>query len=188
MLLIRCTQRLLKASKSTPEEDPAPAEGPLGEWYANVAPLPFAGRWVVMFTHAQTLLTVVAPGRVLRTTVPVFQQRLPELLRRLEIAEEWIAEHAPGEGEVRVARTDDRRVLGSMNDLANGIWYAADEAPSFDRLDLGALERELATTRLGFLGMGSPDRAMQKLASTAPAAAEPPVRTVIIPPLSLVTH
>jgi len=188
MLLLRCTQRLLKASQATPEEDPAPAEGPLGEWYANVAPLPFAGRWVVMFTHAQTLLTVIAPGRVLRTTVPVFQQRLPELLRRLDVPEEWIAEHAPGEGGPRVARTDDRRVLGSMNDLANGIWCVADEAPSFDRLDLGALEGELATTRLSFLGYASPGVAMQKLASTTPATVEPPVRAVIIPPLALVTH
>jgi hypothetical protein len=188
MLLLRCTQRLLKASQTTPEEDPAPAEGPLGEWYANVAPLPFAGRWVVMFTHAQTLLTVIAPGRVLRTTVPVFQQRLPELLRRLGIPEEWIAEHAPGECEARVARTDDRRVLGSMNDLANGIWCVADEAPSFDRLDLGALERELATTPLSFLGMGSPDRAMQKLASARPAAAEPQARAVVVAPLSLAAH
>ncbi len=188
MLLLRCTQRLLKASGTIPEEDPSPAGGPLDEWYANVAPLPFAGRWVVMFTHAQTLLTVIAPGRVLRTTVPVFRQRLPGLLRRLEIPGEWIAEHAPDEGEARVARTDDRHVLGSMNDLANGIWYGADEAPSFDRLDLGALERELATTPLSFLGRDSPDRAMLKLASTRPAAAEPQVRAMSVTPLPLAAH
>lgn len=182
MLLLRCTQRLLKASGTTPEEDPAPPAGPLCEWYANVAPLPFAGRWVVMFTHAQTLLTVIAPGRVLRTTVPVFQQRLPALLRRLEIPEDWIAEHAPREGEVRVACTDNRHVLGSMNDLANGIWCGADEAPSFDRLDLDALERELATTRLSFLVHGSPDDAMLRLARTGVATAEPRIRAVAIPP------
>ncbi|HYH79520.1 MAG TPA: hypothetical protein VEX86_06975 [Longimicrobium sp.] len=164
MLLLRCTQRLLDASRTIPEQAPAPAEGLLGEWYANVAPLPFPGRWAVMFTHAQTLLTVVAPGRVLRTTVPVFRERLPALLRRLEIPEAWIAEHAPLDGEVRVARTDSRRVLGSMNDLASGIWYGADEAPSFDRLDLATLERDLATTPLTFLGHASPDRAMLGLA------------------------
>jgi hypothetical protein len=118
---------------------------------------------------------------MLRTTVPVFQQRLPALLRRLEIPEEWIAEHASDPGEVRVARTDSHRILGSMNDLANGIWYGADEAPSFDRLDLGALERELATTPLSFLGRGSPDDAMLRLARTGVATAEPRIRAVVVP-------
>jgi hypothetical protein len=181
-MLLRCTQRLLKASGTTPEEDPSPTDGLLGEWYANVAPLPFPGRSVVMFTHADTLLTVIAPGRVLRTTVPVFQQRLPALLRRLEIPEDWIAEHTPDEGEVRVGRTDSRSVLGSMTDLATGIWYGAEEAPSFDRLDLDELEQEIANRRVGFLRYATPLSAVRTLASTSPAVGEPRLHAVAATP------
>src|SRR5256885_2856364 len=91
MIVVRATQRLLKSSRVTPEIDPPPADAPLAEWFANVVSLPFPGRMVVMYTSANTLLTLVAPGRVLRTTVPVFVRRLPALLQRLNLPEPWIA-------------------------------------------------------------------------------------------------
>jgi hypothetical protein len=159
--LLRCTQRLLKSSRVTPESEPLLPKGILGEWYANTVSLPFPGRSLVIFTSAKTLLTVVAPGRILRTTIPVFQKRLPILLKQLELAENWITLETGARSEVHVARTENRRVLGSMNDLAHAIWFHALETPSFDRFDLDRLELQLAETPFSFLGMSSPERALR---------------------------
>ncbi|HEU4558456.1 MAG TPA: hypothetical protein VFS20_11425 [Longimicrobium sp.] len=162
-MILRCTQKLLKASGATAEPDPGVPVGVLGEWYANGVSLPFPGRSTVMFTHPGTLLTVVAPGRALRTTLPVFHQRLPGLLRRVGVPEEWISAHAPA-GEVRLAKTADRRVLGSMTDFAYAIWYHAQVVSG--EMNIDELERELAITPMSYLGHGSPDRAMLKLATS----------------------
>ncbi|HET7461295.1 MAG TPA: hypothetical protein VFJ82_08595, partial [Longimicrobium sp.] len=111
-MLIRCTRKLLKASGIEPEDtDDEPAEL-FGEWYATTVSLPFPGRMAVMYTSARTLLTVVAPGRVLRTTLPVFRVRLSALLHRLALPAEWIARQTGALGEVRVAKTRNRHVVG----------------------------------------------------------------------------
>ncbi len=166
-MILRCTQKLLKASRATASPELPPSGGALEEWYSNVVSLPFPGRSAVMFTHPGTLLTVVASGRVLRTTVPVFHQRLPELLRRVGIPDSWTAGHAPTP-EVHLAKTADRRVLGSMTDHAYTIWYHAELVSG--QLNLDDLEMRVAETPMTYLSHSSPERAMRKLMSTGSPA------------------
>jgi hypothetical protein len=131
-------------------EPPAPTAA-LGEWYANAIALPFRGRSLVVFVQGTALLSVVAPGRVLGTTVPVFMQRLPLLLRRLELPQPWIESQAAALTSLCFARTASRSVLGSMNDIAEQIRAEAEWARSFDRLDLDRLEERLAGVIFGAL-------------------------------------
>jgi hypothetical protein len=166
-MILRCTQKLLKASGATLSPEPAPSGDALEEWYANVVSLPFPGRSVVMFTHPGTLLTVVAPGRVLRTTVPVFHQRLPELLRRVWVPDSWIAGHAPTP-EVHLAKTANRHVLGSMTDHAYTIWYHAELVSG--QLNLDDLEMRVAETPMTCLSHSTPERALRKLMITGSPA------------------
>ncbi len=84
----------------------------------------------MVFVHDRTLLSVVAPGRVLGTTVPTFQQRLPCLLQRLNLPQAWIDEHKAALSEVCFARTASRSVLGTMNDIAWQIWSDAESVRS----------------------------------------------------------
>jgi len=144
MVVLRCTQRLLRSSGITPAPDPSPPTAPLGEWYANSLSLPFRGRSLVLFTESHTLLTVLAPGRVLRTTAPIFQERAPALLRRLGVPEPWISAQQEQMQEISFARTASRSVLGFMNDIAQNIWFTAGAEHSFEALDLDALEVSLA--------------------------------------------
>ena len=109
MVLIRATRRLLKGAAISTDDDLPPDVGPLGEWYANPVSLPAPGRWLVLFTSADTLVSVVAPGRSLRTTLPVFERRLPLLLRRLGLPEPWVQARADAFGEVHVAARTMRR-------------------------------------------------------------------------------
>jgi uncharacterized protein DUF6933 len=164
MLLIRCTQKLLKGSKTPLDPDPPRVDGLLSEWFANRVPLPFPGRNAVMYTSAGTLLTVVTFGNVLRTTLPVFIERTPALLRRVGVSDEWIREQTVGFENVRFARTDNRRVLGSMTDLADLLWHYAARWRSFEQIDADWLELRLAETPMSFLGMDSPHRLVTKLA------------------------
>lgn len=166
--MLRCTQRLLKVSRVEAVADPPVPTVVLGEWYANTISLPFRGRSLVAFVHSGTLLSVVAPGRVLGTTVPVFQQRLPDLLRRLGLPQPWIEDHAAALTDVCFARTASRSVLGSMNDIAQQIWAEAEWTRSFERLDLDGLEERLAGVIFGALGYGSPAAVLAELVRATP--------------------
>lgn len=156
MVLLRCTRRLLRASGIEPVPEPPAPTAALGEWYANPVALPFRARSLVVFVHAGTLLSVVAPGRVLATTVPVFRQRLPLLLRRLELPRPWVELQSAALTSLCFARTASRSVLGSMNDIAEQIRAEAEWARSFDRLDLDRLEERLAGGLFGALSYRSP--------------------------------
>ena len=168
-MILRCTQRLLKGVGLPIVADPPTPEAALGEWYANAVALPFTGRWVVMYTSASTLLTVVAPGRAVRTTLPAFRERLPLLLRRLGLPDEWVDAQARAVEEVIIARTNNRRVLGSMDDLANLVWFIAAEHRAFQTFDLDEVEMALSQNRLGMID-GLPAEAVAKLARGEPAA------------------
>ncbi|HVG43144.1 MAG TPA: hypothetical protein VM890_00385 [Longimicrobium sp.] len=169
-MILRCTQRLLKGVGLPIVADPSMPEAALGEWYANVVALPFTGRWLVMYTSASTLLTVVAPGRAVRTTLPVFRERLPRLLRRLGLPDEWVDAQARAAEEVIIARTNNRRVLGSMDDLAGLAWFVAEEHRTFQTLDLDELELALSRNLLGMIGNRQPADVAAELARAGPSA------------------
>lgn len=180
MVHIRATRRLISAGTRGPgasrlSEGPVPDVVPLGTWVANVVPVPYPGRSLILFTAADTLLSVVASGRSLGTTLPVFQRRLPVLLLRLGLPGAWIQARADDLAAIHVARvgaqTADRRVLGSMNDLAAHVYAVAEDAGTFDRLDLDGLEDRLSEVLLSALGDGPRDygRAADAVAGLAGA-------------------
>jgi hypothetical protein len=119
---------------------------------------------LVVFVHGGTLLSVVAPGRVVGTTVPVFQRRLPDLLQRLDLPQAWIDEHTAALSEVCFARTVSRSVLGTMNDIAWQIWSDAGSVRSFVQLDLDWLEARLGEVPYSALRYRSPIGALAELA------------------------
>jgi hypothetical protein len=155
-MIFRCTQRLLKGTKLPITAETPESAAALGEWYVNIVPVPFAGRSLVLYTNPTTLVCVVAPGRALHTTLPTFRNRLPALLRRLELPGEWIDAQLSDLSETIVARTNNRRVLGSMNDLATQIWFEAERYRSFEGIDLDRLEVKLADNPHGMLGTRMP--------------------------------
>jgi hypothetical protein len=168
MIVLRCTQRLLKTSSYPISADPPAPTAPLGEWFANAVPLPMPGRWVVMYTNSQTLLTVVVPGRALSTTLAAFRERAPALLRRLGLPQDWIELQSTSMQDVVIARTNDRRVLGSMNDLAFQIQVTAEHTRSFEHIDWERLELDLAKVPLSMLKYEYPHVLAQRIAQSQP--------------------
>lgn len=142
----------------------------LGDWHVNAVPLPFRGRWCVIYTNSSTLLSVVTTGRSLKATLPQFRTRLPDVLERLELPIAWINEHRQAITEVAIAPTNDRRVLGSMNDFGLSLQVMAEDARSFEEFNLGAAEALLVQTPMSMLGYRAPGDAVRELAGDADSA------------------
>ncbi len=136
MLTIRCTQKVLKKYKlqkrleSAPPDPPVPgaisSNAPssfLNEWYANL--IRVERRHLVVFVNAQTLMTVVVPAAGLGPDALVreLRTRFASLLTKLEIDRHRVDEAVATMDPVVWARTADRRVISSMNNICMELGY-----------------------------------------------------------------
>jgi uncharacterized protein (DUF1330 family) len=144
MVVIRCTQRLLKRSRVVPDPATPEPSAILGEWYANVMALPFRGESAVLFCSVETRIVVITHGSTLRTTMPQFAERLVRLLDRLGVPEEAIELQRAQMADGIIAATNDRSMLGSLNDVAHAIRASAERFQSLDSLDFDHEEEKLA--------------------------------------------
>lgn len=151
---LRCTQKLLTRLKATPDPEPPPSDTVLGDWYANLVR---AGRvQCVLAVSERTLLPVVVPAKEGRTLAQRIAEALEPLLLSIGIpAEDVLAERNAMRSPV-IARTANRRVLGSLNDLVFQLEVGLTEQP--DRTLL-AHALWLAQTPMTLIDRGFPDRA-----------------------------
>lgn len=162
MIVVRATQKLLKASRVTPDPEPPAPDALLGEWYAHVYGIPIRGRTIVLYQEAGTRLTIPTAGRTLGTTLPEFRIRLGRLLASMDVPEDVVTAELARTGNVSFARTADRSVLGTLTSVADSMWYEVERAGRWDRLDLDQLAGRLSSTP--FLSL-EPPFADQRLAA-----------------------
>ena len=86
MVTIRCTRKLYKFLEIMPIENPEPATGALGDWYANLIPT-YAGD-LVMFVNEPSLITVAVPVKEIENLIPLFRLRVENLLLMLGVDQE----------------------------------------------------------------------------------------------------
>ena len=124
MPILRCTQKLLKELRTAPSQL-VESVGALGSWHANL--LRFERRKCVLFTNDATLYSVFVPGlrkSQFQCIVDVMGQALFRSLRLADFSEPQIAaiiREVDGSNELQIAKTNNRSVLGSMNDMAYQI-------------------------------------------------------------------
>ena len=150
MLTLRCTQRVRKRLRLPEQLPEAPASsGALGDWYVYLVRFGYSEFAIV--TSERCLLTMLLPARELRTSlVPNLHASLRSLLERLDVPEEEVSRELDGMQPVSFARATNRRVLGSMNDLA---FQASHHLAHGD--DLATLAERLAHTPMSAIGEGS---------------------------------
>ncbi|HHP7238148.1 DUF6933 domain-containing protein [Longibacter sp.] len=147
MPVIRCTKRLLTYSKRSAVATAPSPEGLFGEWYANAISMPFPGKWLVLYTHPQTRISVVVAGRSLNTTVHHLKDRFAGLLTRLGVPDRQRQDACSSlNDEVIVARTNSRSVIGTQTDYGHTLRYLAGRASSMDEVDLAEMEDCMART------------------------------------------
>jgi len=149
MVVLRCTQTLLRRLHQTPAEDAPASSTVLGDWYANIL-------WVyrkplVLAVSARTLLPVLVPARDPASLGPRLAAALGHMLAALGIPAHRVEAEQRHMAQIAFARTISRQILGTMNDFDRML----DPAPG-QSLISAALE--LAEAPCGPIGMGSPDR------------------------------
>ena len=149
MVVLRCTQTLLRRLHQTPAEDAPGSSTVLGDWYANI---PWVYRKpLVLAVSARTLLPVLVPARDPASLGPRLAAALGHVLAALRIPAHRVEEEQRHMAQIAFARTISRQILGTMNDFDRML----DPAPG-QSLISAALQ--LAESPCGPIGMESPDR------------------------------
>lgn len=158
MFTLHCTQKLLDRIKPTIQA-PAVATTRLGAWYAT------ALLWktqLALLVNERTLLPVMlplAPAATLAQRVPL---ALRQVLRALDVPDQFIEAEIEDMDEVVYAKTANRSVLGVMNEF---VFLAQGYRDAGGANDLLALSLKLAGTPCGPLYKGAvfPDKALLEL-------------------------
>lgn len=151
MQFIRCTQKLLKELRVRPSVE-EPKSGYVGDWHANL--LRVERRKCVLFTHSDTLYSIVVFGLKRADFDRLDEIFRQSLFRRLRI-EGFLQiqiEKALDEYEtIYFAKTNNRSVLGSMNDLACHMAAHISAAGGIRHLGVDALNDLLNRIPMGAL-------------------------------------
>jgi len=147
-MTLRCTRvvrdRLHLPRQTVPE--PPPSTGRLGDWYVHL--VHFGHPEFAIATSERSLLTVLFPARALRTTLePNLRAALGSLLESLGVSREAIAREVAAMEPVTFGRATNRRVLGSMNELAFQASVLLERGD-----DLLTISRRLADTPMSAIG------------------------------------
>lgn len=150
VITLCCTQKV-RRRLALPSEPPTPLEPTtrLGNWYINL--VHFGHQQLVLATSERSLLTVILPVRGLRETLEgnlrtAVGQLLPALGIPAEIVSRELAEMTPAV----VAPATNRRVLGSMNELAFHLGFRMERGG-----DPLVLALELSDTPMSAVGSKS---------------------------------
>jgi len=139
-MLIRCTQKLLAEIPAGLVDAEATGES----WHANLFLI--ERRKCVLLTHDATLYSVFVPGLKkpeFARLDDVFGQRLFTTMRWDEFSQEQIERMLDACRVIRYTRTNNRSVLGSMNDLRFQIEVTAQMDGGLDHVDLFDLHHRL---------------------------------------------
>ncbi len=123
MAVLRCTQKLLTELKTKPSEE-VTSFYVLGIWHANL--LRIDRRKCILFTHDSTLFSFFVPGLKkphFENFTEFFRQNLFKNLLRENFLQNQIEIVLDNHREIIIAKTNNRSVLGSMNDLAFQLKY-----------------------------------------------------------------
>jgi len=147
-MTLRCTRsvrdRLRLPRQTVPE--PPPSTGRLGDWYVHL--VRFGRPEFAIATSERSLLTVLFPARALRTTLaPNLRGAVGSLLESLGVSGETVVREIAAMESVTFGRATNRRVLGSMNELA---FQASVLLARGD--NLLAISRRLADTPMSAIG------------------------------------
>lgn len=164
MFTLRCTQKLLRRVEST-AEPPAPTTA-LGDWYANV--LHSRPHQLVLCVSERSLLPVVLHAKEAHTLASRLTLAVGQVLQHLGVAKASIEREQHEMHAFAYSRTQNRRVLGQLNDLMFQLsWYLHDRPAE----NLLAHSLHLAETPCGVIN-GFPDKLTVEIFQAAAANAK----------------
>jgi hypothetical protein len=143
VLVMHGTKKFLErvGRPSVPADTPSTTQ--LGSWYATVL---FWRPQVALFVNVATLTPLLLPFAPATSVLARFGVGLDQLLEHQGVSRPFIDAELSQLGQVQLAKTCDRSLLGSMNEFA----YLADvDRHSIAVVDLVGLSLRLAETPCG---------------------------------------
>jgi hypothetical protein len=116
MVVLRCTRNLLVRLKRTEVRADVPSTTRLGDWYGNI--LHIGRRQHLLFISERSRLPVVIPIREAKRLETVFPDAVCHVLAAVGIGAEDIADERSRMSEISFGRTNNRSLLGTLNDFA----------------------------------------------------------------------
>lgn len=151
MIVLRCTGALQKRLGQKPDPQPPASTAALGDWYAK--PVRVEGGELIVLMSGVTLLSVAVPIEYLPDLYRRFPRRVEELLRNLDVPDTAAQAELSHYDEIVVAKTDSRRQLGFLNEMAHNYGYYVEN--QIDRGQFVLLEE--AERRIAKIPFGGPD-------------------------------
>jgi hypothetical protein len=131
----------------------------LGDWYGTVL---FWKPQLALLVNERTLMPILLPLAPASTLPERLGPAVAALLHQYGMALPLIERELAAMTEVDVAKTGNRRVVGTMNEFA---LEASDCREQMGVTDLAKLSMRLAETPCGAIGYSSPDRLMLEVVS-----------------------
>jgi hypothetical protein len=116
MVVLRCTQKLLARLKRPEAPAGIPSTTRLGDWYGNI--LQIGRRQHLLFISELSRLPVVIPIREAKSLEAGFTDSVCDVLAAVGIGAEAIADERSRMSEISFGRTNNRSLLGTLNDFA----------------------------------------------------------------------
>jgi uncharacterized protein DUF6933 len=116
MVVLRCTRKLLARLKRTEVSPDIVSSSRLGDWYGNI--LQIGRRQHLLFISERSRLPVVIPIREAKRLEAVFPSAVCDVLAAVGIGAKDIADERSRMAEISFGRTNNRSLLGTLNDFA----------------------------------------------------------------------
>lgn len=143
MAIIRCTQKLLSELKLKPVDCIDKSIG-LGGWHANL--IRVDRRKCILFTHDKTLFSFFVPGLTkpdFKKISDIFGQNLFKSLMREALPQVYIEMFLDDIRKLQFCKTNNRSVLGSMNDLIFHLKFKVVDRGGLANTDILKLNHDL---------------------------------------------
>ncbi|MCL5291463.1 MAG: hypothetical protein M1548_02905 [Actinobacteria bacterium] len=162
MVALRCTKKLLSRI-GLPSTVTEPSTTVLGDWFANLI---YVGRQrFILLVSERSRLPVLLPGRDVKNLANNLPEALSRVLLGLGISP-FIVKGEVGEmHEAVIAKTNNRSVLGTLNDFAIMLDYRLGGEPYADLVDVALW---LSDVPVGPLGYDTPGEVARRLFSLRP--------------------
>jgi len=137
--IIHCTRKLMNELEASPNgsKAPEPLSGFLGPWHANL--IRIERRKCLLLTNGRTLYSFLIPGvkkKDLEKFRELFTLHLKMNIEKEGFGPEDISKALEEYGEIAIAPTKSRSVLGSMNDLADQADFLVIRAGGLEKGDI----------------------------------------------------
>lgn len=155
MSIIHCTQKLLKELSGTITllKDSYVENSGLGNWYSNI--FRCNRRKCIIFTNEQSLYTFFIYGvkkKDIENIPDLFRKNLKLNLEHDEIEKRIINQIIMEHMKLDFFKTENRRVLGSMNDFVKLFKYRLEELDDITDSEILAANAEANSTPMGIGG------------------------------------